>query len=738
MQIVFDWGAYMNESKNQHPLEQGRALFHRSQMVQRGESRDRLADNFLEGKLNMLCNRNHKTGSATGAARILLASFLAVCLTATTEAQTSKSVPDVTKMSVEDLMNIPVTSVSKRTQKVADAAAAIFVITQEDIRRSGATSIPEALRLAPGLEVARIDQNKWAIGSRGFNGRFDNKLLVLIDGRSVYTPLFSGVYWNVQDVMLEDVDRIEVIRGPGATLWGANAVDGVINVITKKAKSTQSAVVTAGAGTEERAAGGVRYGGKLGNNTYYRAYTKYFDWGPSAYPSGMTAHDGWDALRGGFRADWTPAGANSLTLQGDLYRSRFDETLTVASLSAPYSNTFPNDGKYSGGNILGRWNHTSEGSSMSLQMYYDNTTITDHSLFGDHQNILDVDFQHGFHIGDSQQFVWGLGYRSIRDKNDPSFTVSLQPNQVTLNQFSTFLQDEISLVDNRLQITLGSKFERNKFTGFEIEPNARLLWNLTPNQSIWTAVSRAVRTPALTEEGLRLNSAVIPPGTPGNPTPLPAVIAVFGSKQFNSEDLLAYELGYRVQATSNLSLDIATFYNNYSNLRTAEPGAPFVEGSPAPTDIVIPFVAGNKMSGGTYGVELFADWKVVPKWRLAGSYSYLQMDIHKNANSQDPTPDNPNGISPRHQWYLRSSIDLPKHFEQDTTLRFVDHLPSLNLPNYYSLDAHLGWRPVTSLELSIGGQNLLNNWHLEFLPDFVNTSPTVVKRSIFGSITVKF
>ncbi len=686
----------------------------------------------------MLFNRDHKTGPVKRAGRIFLAGFLSVLLAGSTVAQNPRNVPDVTAMSMEDLMNLQVTSVSKRTQKVADAAAAIFVLTQEDIRRSGATSIPEALRLVPGLEVARIDQNKWAIGSRGFNGRFDNKLLVLIDGRSVYTPLFSGVYWNVQDVMLEDVDRIEVIRGPGATLWGANAVDGVINVITKKAKATQSAVVTAGAGTEERAAGGVRYGSKLGDNTYYRAYTKYFDWRPSVYPSGVTAHDGWDALRGGFRADWTPAGANSLTVQGDVYRSRFDETLTVASLSAPYSNTFSNDGKYSGGNILGRWNHTSEGSSMSLQMYYDNTTITDHSLFGDHQNILDIDFQDGFHAGNSQQFVWGLGYRSIHDKNDASFTVSLQPNQVTLNQFSTFLQDEISLVDNRLQITLGSKFERNEFTGFEIEPNARLLWNLTPNQSIWTAVSRAVRTPALTEEGLRLNSQVIPPGTPANPTPLPAVVAVFGSHQFNSEDLLAYELGYRVQATKNLSLDIATFYNNYSNLRTAEPGAPYPEGSPAPTDFVIPFVAGNKMSGGTYGVELFADWKVVPKWRLVGSYSYLQMDIHKNIDSQDPTPDNPNGSSPRHQWYLRSSVDLPKHFEQDTTLRFVDHLPSLGLPSYYSLDAHLGWRPVNSLEFSIGGQNLLNNWHLEFMPDFVNTSPTVVKRSIFGSITVKF
>jgi iron complex outermembrane recepter protein len=690
---------------------------------------------------NLQCevkHHNQTTGFTKPATHILLGGFLAVVFAITTRAQTSPKVPDIGSMSMEDLMNMQVTSVSKHTQKLADAAAAIFVITQEDIRRSGATSIPDALRMVPGLQVARIDENKWAIGSRGFDGRFDNKLLVLIDGRSVYTPLFSGVYWNIQDVMLEDIDRIEVIRGPGATLWGANAVDGVINIITKPAAATQSAIVTAGGGTEERGSGGVRYGDKIGDNTYYRIYGKYFDWGPSNYASGTTAHDGWNALRGGFRADWAPAGADSLTLQGDIYRSNYDETLTVPSLSSPYSNTFANNGVYSGENILGRWNHSSEGSTMSLQMYFDNSTTVDNSLFVDHQNIFDIDFQHGFHAGDSQQFVWGLGYRSIRDRNDSSFTVSLQPNQVTLNQFSAFLQDEIGLVDNRLRLTLGSKFEHNDFAGFQVEPNARLLWILSPNQSVWTAVSRAVRTPALTEEGLRLNSQVIPPGTPVNPAPLPAVVAVFGSRQFNSEDLLAYELGYRVLVTSNLSLDIATFYNNYSNLRTAEPGTPFVEGSPAPTDIVLPFVAGNKMSGGTYGLELFADWKVIPKWRLTGSYSYLQMDIQKNKDSMDPTPDNPNGSSPRHQWYLRSSLDLPRHFDQDTTLRFVDHLPSLGLPSYYSLDAHLGWRPVTHLEFSIVGENLLDNRHLEFLPDFVNTSPTVVKRSFFGSITWKF
>src|SRR5260221_928159 len=341
----------MNDGKKQNRLGRGGASFRQSEMVLRGESRAHLANDLQEGNQNMLFNRNHKTGPVLRAARIALAAFLSALLAGNAMAQDQKAVPDVTAMSMEDLMNMQVTSVSKRSQKVADAPAAIFVITQDDIRRSGATSIPEALRLAPGLEVARIDQNKWAIGSRGLHGRFDNKLLVLIDGRSVYTPLFSGVYWNVEDVMLEDVDRIEVIRGPGATLWGANAVDGVINVITKKAKSTQSAIVTAGAGTEERGSGGVRYGSKLGDNTHYRIYGKYFDWGPSNYITGGTAHDAWDAVRGGFRADWTPAGSNSLTIQGDMYRSNYDETLTVPTLSSPYSNTFADNGVYSGWSV---------------------------------------------------------------------------------------------------------------------------------------------------------------------------------------------------------------------------------------------------------------------------------------------------------------------------------------------------------------------------------------------------
>ena len=683
--------------------------------------------------------RKQIQGKARSAGRTLLAGFAAALLTVNAAAQATQGVPDVTKLSMEDLMNMQVTSVSKRSQKVADAAAAVFVITQEDIRRSGATSIPDALRMVPGLEVAQIDQNKWAIGSRGFNGRFDNKLLVLIDGRSVYTPLFSGVYWNVQDVVLEDVDRIEVIRGPGATLWGANAVDGVINIITKSAKATQGGLVSAGAGSQEATAETVRYGSKVKDNTYYRVYGKYYDWYPSIDPTGTTASDGWHALRGGFRVDSNVTTRDSITVQGDLYHDNFGETLTVPSLTSPtFWSTYPNNGRESGGDLLGRWNHSFSRSSTSLQMYYDRTNIADPTVFGDHESVYDIDFQHDIHLGESQELVWGLGYRSIRDTNGSSFTVALLPDHSSLNQYSAFVQDEVNLLDNHMHITVGSKFEHNPFTGFEFEPNVRVLGTLTNKQSVWAAVSRAVRTPALTEEGLQLNVGIVPPGTAPFNSPLPLVEAIFGSPQFGSEDLLAYEVGYRVQATNSFSLDIAAFYNNYTNLRSAEPGAPILVGSPVPSYVVLPFVASNKMSGGTYGIEPFAEWKILPRWKLMGSYSFLRMNIHKNANSLDPTPDLPNGASPRHQYYFRSSLDLPKHFEQDLMLRYVDKLPSLNMPSYYSLDLHIGWKPISQIQLSFGAQNLLNSQHLEFIPEFINTLPTQVRRTYFGSIAWTF
>lgn len=683
--------------------------------------------------------RKNNVSLMASAGRVLLLGILTVSQAANVSASgpaNPQNVPDVTNLSLEDLMNI---SVAKRPQKVADSAAAVFVITQEDIRRSGAASIPEALRMVPGVEVARIDENKWAIGSRGFNGRFDNKLLVLIDGRSVYTPLFSGVYWNVQDVVLEDVDRIEVIRGPGATLWGANAVDGVINIITKSAKNTQGGLVTAEAGSEERTAETVRYGAKAGDNTYYRVYGKYYDWYPSIDVTGATASDGWHALRSGFRLDSNIKTTNSITIQGDIYHDNFGETLTVPSLSSPiFSSTYPNNGYNSGGDLLGRWTHSFARSSTSLQMYYDRTNIADPTVFGDHESVYDIDFQHDIHLGENQELVWGLGYRSIQDNNGSSFTVALLPDHSSLNHYSAFVQDEVDLLNNRMHITVGSKFEHNPFTGFEFEPNVRVLGTLTKQQSVWAAVSRAVRTPALTEEGLQLNEAIVPPGTAPLNSPLPVVEAIFGSPLFGSEDLLAYEVGYRVQATSAFSLDVAAFYNNYTNLRSAEPGLPILQGSPMPSYIVLPFVASNKMSGGTYGIEPFAEWKVLPRWKLSGSYSFLRMNIHKNADSLDPLPDIPNGESPRNQFYFRSSLDLPKHLEQDLMLRYVDQLPGLDIPSYYSLDLHIGWKPVSKLQVSFGAQDLLNSKHLEFIPEFINTLPTEVRRTFYGGISWTF
>jgi iron complex outermembrane recepter protein len=685
--------------------------------------------------MNLLTKKSHtKSSEESFMSKPAFRACLAILLTAAI--LHAQDFPDVTSISLEDLMNMRVTSVSKREQKLADAPAAIFVLTQEDIHRSGARNIPEALRLVPGVEVARIDENKWAITSRGFNGRFTNKLLVLIDGRSVYTPLFSGVYWNVQDVLLEDIDRIEVIRGPGATLWGANAVNGVINVITKEASATQGGLVSAGAGNELLGSGGVRYGGQISPKTYYRVYSKYFKWDSSTDERGNDGNDGWDTTRGGFRIDSNMSLDNSFTIQGDSYRGGYSETLTTSLLTQPYSNTFRNDGTFSGGNLVGRWSHNFSKSKTSLQTYFDRTNYAHSALLVDHRNIYDVDFQHDIRINDSHEWIWGLGYRATQDRTDPSKNVTLNPTSRTWSLFSAFAQDEFGLFQQRLRVTLGSKFEYNDFTHFEMEPNARVLWNLSAKQSVWGAISRAVRTPARTEQDMRLSAAVIPPSqaTAG----LPLLVTVLGDRQFKSEDMVAYETGYRIQPNRTFSVDFATFYNSYTNLLSAEPRTPFVEFDPLPVHINAPLVAENKMSGATYGTELFAEWKAIPKWKLSGAYSFLKMDIHRNADSLDTTTASPGGASPQHQYYLRSSIDLAKNFEQDATLRYVGKLSGLGIPSYYSLDARLGWKATSQLELSIGGQNLLDHRHLEFRPDFINTTPTQVKRAFHAGLTFKF
>jgi iron complex outermembrane recepter protein len=663
----------------------------------------------------------------------ILAMTISLCRADDGDENTAKSSDDLSAMSIQDLMGIEITSVSKKEEKLSDAPAAIFVITQEDIRRSGVTSIPEALRMVPGLEVARIDSNKWAITSRGLNGRFANKLLVLIDGRSIYSPLFSGVFWDRQDTLLEDIDRIEVIRGPGATLWGANAVNGVINIITKNADETVGGLVTAGGGNEERGFGGVRYGNKLGEDTSFRLFAKYLDRAPFVDATGKEAADSWHTVRGGFRLDSEPSDKNTLTVQGDIYDGRLGETYTTPILAPPYSQTFDSRSSNFGADILSRWKHTfSDSSDMSLQLYYDRAEQTT-AILGEKLDTIDIDFQHRFELGSRQEVVWGAGYRFINDSLADTPTISMQPSHIGQDLFSAFLQDSIEIVTGKLHLIIGSKFEHNDMTGFEVQPNARLLF--TPNQkhTIWAAVSRAVRTPSLTENDVSLNLVTVPPATPLNPGPIPILVQAVGSKTLKAEEVIAYEIGYRVEPDPRVSLDIAAFYNIYHHgTNIPFTGAATFEPSPLP-HITQTLVVDNAESATTYGAELAANWAVLDWWRLYAAYTFLEV----TEQAHDGTPLEPDP-TPRHQVSLRSQTELTKNVEFDLWLRYVDSLPGINIGGYVTFDTRLSWRPVKNLELSLVGQNLAHDHLLEFIPEIINTLPTATERSFYGKATWTF
>ena len=646
------------------------------------------------------------------------------------------SAQELKQLSLDELMNLEVTSVSKEPQKLLQAAAAIQVITNEDIRRSGATSIPEALRLADNLEVAQINSHDWAISARGFNANLANKLLVLIDGRAVYTPLYGGVLWNVQDYLLEDIDRIEVISGPGGTLWGANAVNGVINIITKAARDTQGLYAQAAGGKELQDLTGVRYGGQLAPDVYLRIYGKYFDRGAELTSAGSSADDSWHMGRAGFRMDAEPSGQNRLTLQGDFYSGI--EDFAAAG-----------DGGLSGGNVLSRWTHTiSADASMSLQFYYDHTHIEQpyaasppapfYSGFPaasltDDLDTYDLDFQYHFTWGERQKLVWGLGYRATHEVDEDLAIVRFLPPVLDQSLYSGFAQDEMML-SRDVYLTIGTKLEHNDYTGFEVQPSARLQWNLDPQQLLWAAVSRAVRTPSRYDRDL-----VVPTGLINAPPPyqFPADY-LKGSSDFVSETLIAYEIGYRAEIGPRLSTAISTFYNDYSDLRSAT-------ATPATALYVFPYPIyfQNNLEGETHGLELTATYQIREWWRLRAGYDLLQEHIHVKPGQVDVTDASNETADPQQQFALRSSMDMPRNIALDAALRWVDTLhindgptggPVVGIvPSYFELDSRLAWHPTPRLELSIVGQNLLHDHHIEY--GFPSPTREEIERSVFGRIT---
>lgn len=665
----------------------------------------------------------------------------------------SKSGPEeYFDLTLGELLDLEVTSLSKRPQPLSQAAAAVFVITREDIRRSGATSIPEALRMAPGIQVARIDADKWAITSRGFNGRFANKLLVMIDGRSVYTPLFSGVYWDVQDTLLEDIARIEVIRGPGATLWGANAVNGVINIITEEAADTRGGLLSAGTGNEERGFVHFRYGAEIADLGHYRIYGKYFNRDGSVNAlSGAETADDWDQFRTGFRTELVVSDTDDLNIQGDYYRGRHGETVGELSLSPPFHGIADHDTDVSGFNLLARWNHwVSDSDDFALQAYFDRTE-REWARAGEDRDTFDLDFQYRTQRFVGHDLILGLGYRYTEDSVRSNLITSMIPGSRSDNLFSAFVQDDIELVPRRWTLTLGSKFEHNDYTGFEIQPNARLLWTPNERQTLWASVARAVRTPGRADHDSRSVVDVIPPASPGNPAPVPLMITVQGDERIESEVLIAYEAGFKWQAGPTLGLDLALFYNDYDRLRSFQIGTPIcLPGGippdcfftpPPPAGVLVPSTLGDLGEGGSYGVELAADWQPSANWRLKAVYTYLEQVTD---DQLEILPGYAAGVNPRHQFSLRSLFNPRSDVDLDLWIRYVDRLDDLFGLNeqvidaYWQLDVRAAWRPQPDVELSLVGQNLLDDAHPEFLSELGDVPLTAVERSVYGQVRWEF
>lgn len=632
-------------------------------------------------------------------------------------------------MSLEELMGLEVTSASRAPEPFGQAAAAMQVITHEQIRRSGATTIPEALRLATNLMVARKNSSTWAVTARGFNTDLANKLLVLVDGRTVYTPLFSGVFWDRQDYVLEDIDRIEVIAGPGGALWGANAVNGVINVITRRARDTKGLYASGGVGSQIRGMGEARFGGTVGSRASYRIYGKALSREPEARPDGEDATDAWRRRQGGFRMDADLSSRDGITVQGDLYTGEQD---------TPDGRT----GEATGANTLARFTRTfDEKRELSLQVYYDRThlllptpaqvsgsvTLAPAGTFTDDLDTYDVDFQHRFPAGSRHALVWGGGFRFSHDVVGAGPSLAFDPPTLDHKLFSGFLQDEIALASD-LAFTVGTKVERNDYTGFEMEPSARLRWS-SEGQMVWGAVSRAVRTPSRVDRDERLP-------TPGF-APLVTNLLV-GNNTFRSETVIAYELGYRGQIGPTVAVSLSTFYNRYDDLRSTSTSPP----DPV-AHLPFPFYFANALQATTWGGEAVLDWRPFDRVGLRGGYSHLNEDVTVEPGGADFNQALNETADPRHQLFASASADLPGALELDGAFRRIGSFTynssgtALTVPAYSELDARLAWRPHRSLELSLEGKNLIHDRHLEYVISPPNPRAEI-RRSVEGRVALRW
>jgi len=638
---------------------------------------------------------------------------------------------DLSVATIEDLMNIEITSASRKEQRVEEVAAAVYVITHEDIRRSGMTSVPDLLRLVPGVQVAHINSNKWAVSVRGFNGLYSNKLLVLVDGRSVYNPLFAGVIWDTEDLMLEDVERIEVIRGPGAAVWGANAINGVINIITRPASDTAGLLVRAGAGTYERNNLAIRYGGTVGSGAY-RAYAQLSTHGDSVGVSGADANDHWRSVTSGFRSDWT-RGPNAYMVQGSVAAGEqralwfnldpaagLQDTSSVSSTQA--------------GNVLGRWTRTrASGAALQVHSFVDIGHRGE--SIGDYQRqTVDLDADYHSALGRRHDLVVGGGYRYIAEavRGGPGY--SFDPSRVSESLFNAFVQDEIALAGRRVKVTLGAKFEHESDDGTTVQPTARVMWNINKRQHVWAAASRALRTPSLVDKGIRINFRP----TPASATSPPVFITALGNPAAQNERFISNEAGYRIDIASRIAIDVAGFIGRYQGLQTAEPSAPtvaFVDGRPV---VHVSTVFDNLLDAQTRGGEITARATLTDAWQVDGSFSAFHLTPHLNAASHDPGAATFDGSAATFEWRGHSAMSLGPRVQADLLLFHVGSLRELGIPSYTRADARVEWKLTAPLSIAVQGQNLLGPAHAEFATGTTTLLSTQVPRSAALRLTWRF
>ena len=638
---------------------------------------------------------------------------------------------EVTAMSIEDLMNVEVTTVSRKVQRLNDTAAAAFVVTAEDIQRAGVTSLPEALRMVPGLEVARISSSRWAVTARGFNGRFANKLLVLVDGRSAYSPFFSGVFWEAEDVLLEDVERIEVIRGPGATMWGANAVNGVINILTRHARRTQGGLATLLAGNEGQRTGAVRWGAPVHEDAHYRIWAKSTERDSVQGSDGSPGADHLRSLRAGVRLDNDLAGGTRLMATANVFDVRSGDVLMVPQTTAPYAVRTPTVQSNEGAHLLGKldW-RLDNGSLGTLQASVEQTRVEMRGVHAEERTTLDLDFQNRLSLSERQELVWGLGYRHSTDAIQSGSLLTLLPAAERQSLVSAFVHDEYTVVPDRWRIAAGSKFEHNSYTGLEVQPNLRSAWNLNATDSAWASASRAVRTPARVERSATIDAAAYP-ADPAGGNPLPTLLRIGGQPAFASESVLSLEAGYRTQLGGSMLLDLAVFQNRYSKLRAGRSLGATPVLDPLPPYLLVSGEVANTMQARAQGVEVALDWHAAPTLRLQAAYTGLRIRAERNGDPMhDQEVRSAEGGVPRHQFSLRTAWDLGHGHQLDGWVRRIGRLEALDIGAYTTLDLRWAWRVTPQFELSLVGQNLLHAQHVEFTSDQLPTLQMRIPRTL--------